>query len=120
MFLILFCITTNLVVRLHRLYCDVTYACISLCDSVWEMISYFFQIGQLRKEELMRGIDEDDVEIHRYERILGYNKRKSKKMPKVFRIEGLDCACFIVLDKYNLLHFYFVLWNLIQIEIIRN
>ncbi|EJD74642.1 nucleolar MIF4G domain-containing protein 1 [Loa loa] len=45
---------------------------------------------QLRQEELMRGIDEDDIEIHRYERILGYNKRKSKNMPKVFRIEGLD------------------------------
>uniref|UniRef100_A0AAF5Q4Z4 MI domain-containing protein n=2 Tax=Wuchereria bancrofti TaxID=6293 RepID=A0AAF5Q4Z4_WUCBA len=44
---------------------------------------------QLR-EELVRGIDEDDMEIHRYERILGYNKRKSKNMPKVFRTEGLD------------------------------
>ncbi|MCP9263516.1 Nucleolar MIF4G domain-containing protein 1 [Dirofilaria immitis] len=42
------------------------------------------------KEELMRGIDEDDIEIHRYERILGYKKRKSKNMPKVFRAEGLD------------------------------
>uniref|UniRef100_A0A2K6VPL7 MI domain-containing protein n=1 Tax=Onchocerca volvulus TaxID=6282 RepID=A0A2K6VPL7_ONCVO len=45
---------------------------------------------QRRKEELMRDIDEDDIEIHRYERILGYNKRKSKNMPKVFRAEGLD------------------------------
>ncbi|VDP23002.1 unnamed protein product [Onchocerca flexuosa] len=45
---------------------------------------------EIRKEELMRGIDEDDMEIHRYERILGYNKRKSKNMPKVFRAEGLD------------------------------
>lgn len=42
----------------------------------------------------MQGINEDEIEIHRYERILGYNKRKSKNMPKVFRIEGLDCACF--------------------------
>ncbi|CAG9538366.1 unnamed protein product [Cercopithifilaria johnstoni] len=45
---------------------------------------------QLRKEELIRGINEDNIEIHRYERILGYNKRKSKNMPKVFRTEGLD------------------------------
>ncbi|VDN91557.1 unnamed protein product [Brugia pahangi] len=43
-----------------------------------------------QREELIRGIDEDDMEIHRYERILGYNKRKSKNMPKVFRTEGLD------------------------------
>ncbi|KAL3999147.1 MA3 domain family protein [Acanthocheilonema viteae] len=46
-------------------------------------------VQQLRKE-LIRGIDKDDMEIYRYERILGYSKRKSKKMPKVFRIEGLD------------------------------
>ncbi len=54
-----------------------------------------------QREELIRGIDEDDMEIHRYERILGYNKRKSKNMPKVFRTEGLDCAYFIVLVKHN-------------------
>uniref|UniRef100_A0A0R3RZV3 MI domain-containing protein n=1 Tax=Elaeophora elaphi TaxID=1147741 RepID=A0A0R3RZV3_9BILA len=47
-------------------------------------------VQQLQKEELMQGITEDDIEIHRYERILGYNKRKSKNIPKVFRIEGLD------------------------------
>ncbi|VDK79567.1 unnamed protein product [Litomosoides sigmodontis] len=47
-------------------------------------------VQQLRREKLIRGINEDDTEIHRYERILGYNKRKSKNMPKIFRTEGLD------------------------------
>lgn len=62
---------------------------------------------QRRKEELMRDIDEDDIEIHRYERILGYNKRKSKNMPKVFRAEGLDCTYFILLS--NSLSYTFTL-----------
>uniref|UniRef100_A0A915PX94 MI domain-containing protein n=1 Tax=Setaria digitata TaxID=48799 RepID=A0A915PX94_9BILA len=48
------------------------------------------KLEQIRKEELIRGIDKDNVEIHRYERILGYKKRKSKNMPEVFRAEGLD------------------------------
>lgn len=60
---------------------------------------------ELQKEELMRGIDEDDVEIHRCERILGYNKRKSKNIPKVFRVEGLDCTCVTSFENYNLLQF---------------
>lgn len=47
-------------------------------------------VEQVRKERLLRAIDEDNVEIHRYEKILGYNKRKSKNMPQVFRAEGLD------------------------------
>ncbi|VDM94939.1 unnamed protein product [Thelazia callipaeda] len=42
------------------------------------------------KDDLKQDIDEDDIEIHRYERLLGYNKRKSQNIPQVFRAEGLD------------------------------
>lgn len=72
----------------------------------------FFQMQQLRREKLIRGINEDDTEIHRYERILGYNKRKSKNMPKVFRAEGLDCLCFTTHYKYILLFLYLLKFNL--------
>uniref|UniRef100_A0A183E5Q0 MI domain-containing protein n=1 Tax=Gongylonema pulchrum TaxID=637853 RepID=A0A183E5Q0_9BILA len=49
-----------------------------------------FQAKQISRENLLQCINEDDIEIHRYEKLLGYKKRKSKNMPQVFRAEGLD------------------------------
>lgn len=39
--------------------------------------------------------DEDEREAKYYSKLLGYNKRKSKNMPQVFKAEGLDCAFFL-------------------------
>uniref|UniRef100_A0A914RQG0 Uncharacterized protein n=1 Tax=Parascaris equorum TaxID=6256 RepID=A0A914RQG0_PAREQ len=51
---------------------------------------YYFQLEKRRKDEVKRSIEEDEAEIKRYATLLGYKKRKSTKIPQVFRAEGLD------------------------------
>uniref|UniRef100_A0A915BSB1 MI domain-containing protein n=2 Tax=Parascaris univalens TaxID=6257 RepID=A0A915BSB1_PARUN len=48
------------------------------------------RLEKRRKDEVKRSIEEDEAEIKRYATLLGYKKRKSTKIPQVFRAEGLD------------------------------
>ncbi|MCP4057810.1 MAG: hypothetical protein GY738_10945 [Pseudoalteromonas sp.] len=47
----------------------------------------------MAQKELLRA---EEKELKRYAKKLGYNKRKSKSLPKVFVAEGLDCTPFSI------------------------
>lgn len=44
-----------------------------------------------RAKTQRRLLREDDAEIKHLSKLLGYKKRKSKSIPKIFAAEGLDC-----------------------------
>uniref|UniRef100_A0A0N5AU79 MI domain-containing protein n=1 Tax=Syphacia muris TaxID=451379 RepID=A0A0N5AU79_9BILA len=48
------------------------------------------EIHNQPKFEMVRALREDEAEIKKFSKLLGYNKRKNKGIPKVFAAEGLD------------------------------
>jgi len=53
------------------------------------------EIKQQRGEQLKQANEEEDKNIKHLEKLMKMNKRKSKKLPKAFVDEGLDCILFI-------------------------
>lgn len=45
-------------------------------------------------------LEEEDREIKKYAKLLGYSKRQSKNQPKVFEAEGLDGTWLLILSSH--------------------
>lgn len=52
------------------------------------------EMKQRRGEQLKLANDEEDKNIKHLEKLMKMNRRKSKKLPKAFVDEGLDCILF--------------------------
>ncbi len=58
---------------------------------------------RVRTMAIRAQIKEDDLQIRHYSKLLRYNRRKSKNMPKIFIAEGLDCKHYYICRLWYLL-----------------